>query len=454
MTDVVRSENDLPTLRVHMSSQADEESGRPIPVAVFEVVRGRREARNVASVPARSLGLPDWMKASDTLPEARLRIPSDLAHSICEELTRVDRDDPCFWLELPTPRGYLHLFPWERFLSPTLGRPLVRLPYFKLRPEAPGTALHVVLAAGGASRQLPVSTVVKTLAETWMRSAKWTVTMDVFVAPEATEDTRRVLSSLQGVTVHDPPTPEPSPEYRIDPSAAAGRSRWFTWIGEQLAGRSVDVVHVASDGIFFAGRGALAVPSFEPSPPGVSRSDAISATEVCRALDRRGAFSFIATSWPENPSPAAMRDLSDIVAQSRPGVVAFQEFDRDREATELLAAQRMLFEGEPPATSLPGAICWSHPAFVLFPEPPQLSNSDATTTLLSEHTQSVLASEDTPAWVAAGARALEGLHARALGPDGFNMDPDVAVALNAVAKTFNDTVDSLISDRGEVKRDG
>ncbi|SFN51595.1 hypothetical protein SAMN05216219_0937 [Mycetocola miduiensis] len=454
MADVVRSENDLPTLRVHMSSQGEAQSDQSIPVAIFEAMRGKGDARRVGSVPTRSLGLPDWMKASDTLPEERLRIPSDLAASICEELSRIDDHDPCFWLELPSPRGYLHLFPWERFLSPILGRPLIRLPYFKLRPEAPGTALHVVLAAGGAVRETPLCDIVKTLAETWMHSTTWTVTIDVFVQADASADTHRLLSSVPGVTVHDPPTGAPSPDYQVDPSSAAGRSRWFTWIGEQLTGRSVDVVHLVSDGIFLAGRGALAVPSFEPTLPGKTRSDAISATEVCRALDRVGAFSFVATSCPGNPSPAAMRDLSDVVAQSRPGVVAFHEFDEDRRGTELVAAQKMLFDGEPPGEPLPGAICWSHPSFVRFPEPPQLSKADATTNLLSDLTYSVLASADTPAWVAAGARALEGLHARALGADGFHIDPEVEVALHAVAKSFNDTVHNVISNNGEVSPHG
>jgi hypothetical protein len=97
-------------------------------------------------------------------------------------------------------------------------------------------------------------------------------------------------------------------------------------------------------------------------------------------------------------------------------------------------------------------MCCSHPSFVAFPEDEvPMCGSDGTSTLLAETTRHVLAQDDTPAWVAAGARSLEALQARMIPTDGDAPDPAALDALHAVSKLFDEHVQAFAPPRdGEV----
>ena len=75
-------------------------------------------------IPARELGAPDNIDADTALC---LNLPSQISEGISHSL----KDDPKtlpLWLRFAKPHGYLSTLPWEKVLTKTLERPVLRLP--------------------------------------------------------------------------------------------------------------------------------------------------------------------------------------------------------------------------------------------------------------------------------------------------------------------------------------
>jgi hypothetical protein len=91
---------------------------------------------------------------------------------------------------------------------------------------------------------------------------------------------------------------------------------------------------------------------------------------------------------------------------------------------------------------LPAISSWSHPEFVRFPDLAVggLCTEDGRSALLSSVTQEALAREQTPAWVAAGARALESLQAQWAPPGGPPPSQERRDALLTVSRIFEEHV--------------
>lgn len=463
MAAMVRSDNDLPTLRVRLRAQSPAKGASTAsePVAAFQVLRGRDPVAWAQTVPTRRLGLADRIRSARDVQEDDFAIPADVAAAARDALSRLTGpDDPACWLELAAPRGYLHFVPWERLLSPLLDRPLLRLPNYVLRPTAPGSSMRVVLAVGQAPAKRPfdVPDTVAELTRLWLTSTDRAVSIEVFVAPGEVDAVRERLEQNPDVTVHDPRTVG-------EVLAGVSANGWVAWVRTALAGRAADVVHVVGHGTLVGERGALALPSLPlPDPPpkqplskqrlskqrlsdtplsGESSAwpGTLGAVDLCTSLDRSGAWGLVVTSPPRNHCPAALRDLADAVAQARPGVVALHEWDAADAAEQMRAMLLMLIDGTPPRRSLPGVQCWSHPSFVAFPDAvAPLCEADGTSTLIAEATHEVLAQANTPAWVAAGVRSLEALQARVMPTDGEPPDPAAVAALEAVSKLFEQHV--------------
>jgi hypothetical protein len=433
MPALVRSENDLPTLRVRL--QGKETKPGMEPVAKFQVLRGRGPVTWTESVPTQVLGLADWIRSARDVHESEFAIPSSVAAEACDALARLSRPaDAAYWLELPPPRGYLHFLPWERLLSGLLDRPLLRLPNFTLRPNAPGPTLRVVLTVAQSKWPVDVPATTAGLARQWLESTGRQVDLDVFVAPEERAAVRDRIGGIGHVTVHDLPQATAL-------ISGVSNNGWVTWVRTALAGRAADVVHIASHGTLIGDRGALALPALLMRGADIPMAGTLGSVDVCTSLGRAGAWGLIVTAPEGSHCPGALRDLVDTVAQARPGVVALHEMDVPDAADELRALLRMLIDGEPPNRSLPGVLCCSHPSFIaVAPDETPLCTPEGTSSLITEATQDVLAQSDTPAWVAAGARALEAMQARAIPTDGATPDPAAVAALKEVSAMFDEHV--------------
>jgi hypothetical protein len=431
----VLREHDLPTLRVRL---AGTDAGGL--TAGFEVLRGRGRPRQVLELPTRSLGLADRIRSAGDVSESDFRLATRAARTIVEALNELETDEhgPAFWLELPSPRGYLHLVPWERLLSPHLDRPLLRLPHFTLRPNAPGSTLRVVVVAGQCLglAEFDSATLIAGVSDTWMRAVDRDVLVDVFVDAESYSDVRERLAGRAGVSVHDRRRPPAGlPDLSGDDAVARP---WLEWVSASLGGAAIDVIHLLGHGHLAGDRGALVLPA-APLHPTADRF--IGPVLLNDALSRLGAWSLLLSGVPGNHCWPGLRDLADAMSQTRSGVVLLHEMHADGQVDELYPALEMVFGGTPPHRPLPGITCWSHPSFVAFPPTrnQQLCDPDGTSSLITGATHEVLSQSDTPAWVAAGARALETLQAEWTPADG-PPDPQVATALQAVSRLFDEHV--------------
>ena len=170
MAQKMMDEDDLPTLRVRLGGE-----GRERLTAVFEAARGRGPVQPITEVSTSSIGLSDRIQSARDVAESRFVLPRGLVDALVAALRGLAAADaPAYWLDLPSPRGYLPLVPWERLLSPALGRPLLRLPISGLRPNAPGMTVRVVLVAGQAVGvpAFDVAPLVADLVDAWTESGR------------------------------------------------------------------------------------------------------------------------------------------------------------------------------------------------------------------------------------------------------------------------------------------
>jgi hypothetical protein len=447
----VRSEHDLPTLRVRLQRTTREQAQ-----AVFDVLLGAGEPRRAGHATTRQLGVPDQVTSWRDLPETRFTVPARIARQISEAIRELVGADnpPALWLELAHPRGYLHLVPWEQLLSEPLGLPLMRLPNFTLRPQAPGASLRVVLCAShpAAKSAFPVEQLIATIAAQWSGAVDRRVSVHVFTDIDVTDHVRALLASRPNVTVHNPRDaasyPPPPRTRNLSETEGEVSNPWLRWIVDALEGKAADAVHFIGHGYISGDRGALALASTPVLNTDTRWSRFVGATQLGDFLCQVGAWSLALSGPPHNHCAAGLRDLADSIAQLRPGVVLLHDAGADYRGDELRRALTMIYGGTPPSGPMPAMTCWSHPAFVAFEESTRsaLITEDGHSTLISSTTQEVLARAETPAWVAAGARALETLQADWTSGTTGPPDPDAVAALRSVSELFDEHVRTYAPD--------
>lgn len=450
MAELVRSGYDLPTLR----AQLDRTSREQAKVVVDFVWHDN--AVPVMTIDPNALGVPDKIASARDLEEKRFKITPGLADAIAR-IVPPPADAPSLWLELPFPRGYLHLVPWERLLSPVLRRPLRRLPNFTLRPQASGNSLRVLLCASQpvAKSPFPAGELVVEAARCWTDTLEHRVAVHVFGDVTVADHARLALRGHSDVTVHDPyeaaSFPLPRRTRGLEETADEVSNPWLLWMESAAQGVAADVVHFVGHGYLSGDEGALALASSPVVNTDTRWARFIGVTQLSEFMCRVGAWSLALTGAPYNFSLAGLRDLADGTALVNPGVAFVHDADLDRELGELKAGLRMIYADDTPHASLPSLTSWSHPASVDYPEEPPstLLDVDGASTLFSEATQQVLAREETPAWVAAGARAFETLQADwfpdALAP----ADPDAVAALERISAIFDQHVQTHVAGFGE-----
>ncbi|MET8628444.1 hypothetical protein ABZW30_32665 [Kitasatospora sp. NPDC004669] len=193
-------------------------------------------------------------------------------------------------------------------------------------------------------------------------------------------------------------------------------------------------------------RGAIALASTPLLNTDTMFSRFVGSAEMSALLTQVGAWCLVLTGPPYNYSGAGLRELADSIALVRPGVVLVDELDLDREGAQFAATVEMVFgEGPAAAEAMPGITCWAHPRFVEYPRPPQqadLLTADGRSSLIEPATHDALASEQTPAWVAAATRYLEAQQSEWV-PDtteAAEVDPDAVAALRSVSRLLDNHV--------------
>ncbi len=436
MAFLVRSSYDLPTIRVVMDTATETE-------VVFQVVKGRAEPVDVARCATAELGLPDRLHSK--MNDDQFHVPEQVLSRLRIAVDGVGGHpgEDALWLELPGPRGYLYVLPWERLLAP-LGRLVLRLPNHPLRPQAPATTLQVAICASAPVAKSPFapSQAAMVAATGWRQYAGHEVTVHLFVD----HSERYLLSgnSLDGIVVHTQAEvvahPEPPRTRRVSGGPEVANP-WLLWMQEALQGNALDVVQFITHGYLSADRGAIAL----ASTPSVNVDDELArfvgAPELSTFMSQVGAWALTLSGPPDNFCAAGQRELADTIARDNPGIVLVEQQDYGYSSSDFAQIIRTVFGGDPPPRkSLPGITCWSHPQFVQFPTGEQAGRwltADGQSEFIRSATHAALAEDETPAWVAAGTRFLEAQQVMWLAdePDQLNrpMDPDAAAALQSVS---------------------
>ncbi|MEV4174071.1 hypothetical protein [Nonomuraea sp. NPDC049709] len=408
---------ELPTLRVSLTREGD---------VSLELV-GTEQRETISAV---AMGLPVRVGSAADLNAAsfhRLPLHGAGGHAILDGVG----DAQALLLQFGSPRGYLHLYPWEYKLADWLRVPVLRAPYLDLRPHTPGTHLRVVLCM---SRSSPHAAIDPDLLEALV--VAYSAILRRFPEIHVFAD-RRLPDLGPSTIVHDPLRPL-SRRKEIDERLT---SPWLRWIAQALDGSPIDVFHVLGEGWLSGGCGTLALAS-DPGTgvhPQVPRFVGVS--ELVDFLAMTGAWFFAVSTPPSAHSLSGLLELCDSLAQTRPGPVLLHDMKHDDDARELSKALSMHMSEELQPGGLASVSWWgspfSRPRSVLESATPLLTENGESE-LLSAAARAALGHETTPTWIAAGARMLETIQAewQAAG----RLDADATRALRAVSALFDQHV--------------
>jgi hypothetical protein len=470
MPELIRAGHGLPTLRVLLERVAGS-GDRPEEYAVLQATVGDQPPQAFYRCRTEDLGLPD---RSDTVPESDFRLPTAAARAVSAAVAGMDAtgvDPGALWLELPTPHGDLHLVPWERLLAPVVGdRPVLRVPYHTLRPRRSADVVQVAIAATparvGLARGTDPAAIVAAYARSWVDNSHGTARVHVFVRDEIAAEVRRRVAGQPHIVVHDPAMTADlagSAGSTISP-ADLSTNPWPQWIAAALGGEAVDVLHVLTYGNLSSTGGRLLLAR---SPIAGGDRDAcllVGCTPLAGALEQLGGWALVLSGLPGDPSPAALRDLADAIAQLRPGVAVAEAIATTGRAAaagpgpapgmaDFDAAVARVFGHGPAVPSLPSLSCWVHPELVHYTAQQAgdlLLTPTGQSAVIAPATGSVLAGEGTPAWVAAGSRFLETQQADWIGSAAVTPDPAAAEALRSVSALIDAHVTKhVLEPRGE-----
>lgn len=452
MPELVRSEHDLPTIRIRLGGGGSR--GRS--EVEFHAFQGSTERFMVARCDPWELGLPSMSSRSEPLTDDLFRLPDEVAQNLRRAVDFLGHatmpPENAVWLELASPRGYLYLVPWERLFAQVLLQPVLRLPNHTLRPQAPSDALEIALCASSPMAKTPFDTPgeLERLARLWVTRSRHRTRVHLFTDISGySEVAQRTADLGPAVVIHDPHYADqyvaPIRTSRLTTSAEIVNP-WLLWIRDSLHGQALDVVHFVTHGYLAGERGAIALASTPLLNTDTQFSRFVGSAETSALLAQVGAWCLTLTGPPDNYSGAGLRELADAIALVRPGVVLVDELGLDRESTQFAATVEMVF-GEGPAVTqaMPAITCWAHPRFVEYPRTPQqadLLTADGRSSLIEPATHDALASEPTPAWVAAATRYLEAQQSEWVPgtTEAGEADPDAVAALRSVSKLLDNHV--------------
>lgn len=442
MAAIVRSEHDLPTIRIRQAAAAGSRNE-----AVFDAVRGGDERWEVTRCGVSELGLPETLTSTRRLDDS-FSVPTNVIEALKVGADQLGESptppENALWLELPSPRGYLYLVPWERLLAP-LGRPLLRLPNYTVRPRASTASLEVAVCASApmAKSWFDTVAILEQLTSRWLSHAGHHVTVHLFTDMSGYERLRAETAGYSGskVVVHNPGDAEgydfPTRTTRVG-EATTVTNPWLHWMRDAMRGRALDVVHITSHGYLSGDRGAIALASTPMRNTDRELSRFVGAAEMSTFLSQVGAWAFVLSGPEYNYCAPGLRELADAITLIHPGVALVHDLGLDPSMAQFAATVEMVLGGGASVSvPMPAISCWTHPRFVEFPAAEQEElylTQEGYSSFIDDATHVALSREDTPAWVASATRYLEAQQAQWF-PDipGETVDSAAVAALQSVA---------------------
>jgi hypothetical protein len=438
MAEILKRELDLVVLRIFLDRQGSSRRSQ----AVFSVEAARQQMGDPVTIDLDALGLPPQLEqiAQHRYFDVPIQIPATLVDRIRGPvLSSLAPGDP-LWLELALPTGNLPVVNWERALQPTLGVPILRLPYFATQPAPPDDALDIVLCASSpqAKEPVPVQALLATMTAR-IRAALPNRPLTIHVFSDAPDSPSLfagepdwVEEPLYRTRVYGPgpiqtrvygpasitATETPPRSATVDEEVGRVDSPWLRWIVDTFGTRSADIVHFLCHGYLSSEQGAIALAESPLRNSDRNMARFVGPRQLDAFLTRIGAWSIGFSSPPLDYSLPGLRLLADRIGRLRPGSVFVHEFSADSDGAAVERAYRFLYGPDhsdtgPPAMSALSLSC--HPGRVhkrwqlgSRGVPSLMLPDDAFTSALPPTKAAQ------PAWVAASSRYLEQSYARLL----------------------------------------
>ena len=422
------------------------------------------------------IGLPNNLREARKYryDEPTYMIPKIVIQRLRDRLPKVLDSGIPLWLQLTNDSSVLPLVPWELLLEPRLHVPILRLPYFAIKPiSSTSSSLDILLCATKPVAKEAIS--VERLLDTLTRQLLDTVKRDlvvihIFVDADVYPRLRTILQDrivpkgVSGVRLYDPAQAStyasPSASSSIHETLGNLENPWLLWIINSLRGRSAEMIHFICHGYLSSDLGALA---FAESPTlNEDRQWArfVGAQQLTTFSMHLGASSIGFSSPVANFSESGLRLLADQVARLRPGPVLLQKVKEDTRCRDLAKAYNFLYgetRGTPPSS--PALELYCHPSQVK--QIAQQSDDVDQQSILNQFTLAkgetlkILESKgNAPSWVASSQRYLEQLVAQLLKaePPSSASEPNATrKGVEEALRFLSDTLERHASSSGDLE---
>lgn len=261
------------------------------------------------------------------------------------------------WLELARPKGILPCLPWERWLAPLLGVPILRLPRHLFKPVRSGGAMHVTWCAGPSSED-PAARVARLAASlAGLERAGARPAFHVF-ADEGLEAAMSAFAAEKSSNVTLYPTARCRTYLGTGDGGGPITDPWLRWMSQDLP-QGIDLACFDAHGSLSRGRGGLL---FSKTPlSGTSEGLRIDGEELTAFLDATGASGLVLSSPPGNPNFSALLTLADEIIEARPGPVLCHDAAEDPAGGELGQGLAFLYGDKDAPPTSPRLSLYSHP---------------------------------------------------------------------------------------------
>lgn len=261
------------------------------------------------------------------------------------------------WLELARPKGILPCLPWERWLAPLLGVPILRLPRHLFKPVRSGGTMHVAWCAGPSSED-PAARVARLSASlAGLERAGARPAFHVF-ADEGLEAAMGAFAAERSDAVTLYPTAKCRTYLGTGDGGGPITDPWLRWMSQDLR-QGIDLACFDAHGSLSRGRGGLL---FSNTPlRGTGEGLRIDGDELTAFLDATGASGLVLASPPGNPNHSALLTLADEIVDGRPGPVLCHDGAEDPGGAELGQGLAFLYGDDDPAPASPRLSLYAHP---------------------------------------------------------------------------------------------
>lgn len=336
---------------------------RPEPDSLqVDVTHGTDEWICAWTTPLASLGLGAVPRGSAERSSGPARDPAREA-SLGEPLTALvsslrSRLSGPLWLELARPKGILPCLPWERWLSPLLDVPVLRLPRYLFKPVRSRGDMHVAWCAGPSSAESPAARIERLRASLdGLERAGARPVFHVFADAALQGEMNAFADGRSGSVVVWPLSADRRYSGTGDGDSPIS-DPWLRWMCDTLP-QGVDLACFDLPGSLMRGRGGLL---FSRTPlAGTSEGLRIDGEELTAFLDAAGASGLALCSPLDNPNLSALLALADEIVESRPGPALVHDAAEDPAGKALGDALAFLYgDADPPPVS-PRLSIYSHP---------------------------------------------------------------------------------------------